>query len=89
MDDPLAGDSSFPWWFGRVWVDPSDAGDVWVAGLYLYRSIDGGDSWSAVGFDLHVDHHAMWIHPLDPDLLGRETTAGSTARTTAARRGRT
>lgn len=75
-NDPLEFDSSFPWWFGRVWVNPADRLDVWVSGLGLYRSTDGGDNWGEEGFDLHVDHHAMWIHPANPQVMWEGNDGG-------------
>ena len=32
----------FAWWFGRVWVDPQDEDHVFVAGIQLAESINGG-----------------------------------------------
>lgn len=61
-DHPLLAQSqsSYGWWFGRVWVTPGDADDVWVAGVPLVRSGDGGTTWAyGAGDDVHVDHHAM------------------------------
>lgn len=54
-----ASQSSFGWWFGKVWVEPDDAGHVFVAGVPLVESTDGGRSWSAQARDFHVDQHAM------------------------------
>lgn len=61
--------SSYGWWFGRVWVAPDDAADVWVAGVPLLRSRDGGQTWGfGAAHGVHVDHHAMlW----DPEREGR------------------
>jgi hypothetical protein len=50
--------SSFPWWFGRVWVDPFDQDHLFVAGVQLRRSTDGGANWSNSG-GIHVDQHGM------------------------------
>lgn len=73
--DPLDGDSSFAWWFGRVWVDPTDPLAVWVAGLQLHRSDDGGGSWSVAG-GMHVDHHAMCFDPADADVIWEGNDGG-------------
>jgi hypothetical protein len=51
--------SSFSWWFGKVWVDPQDARRVHVAGVALVTSTDGGQTWTADSESMHVDHHAM------------------------------
>ncbi len=50
--------SSYGWWFGRVWVDPVDQTHVFAAGVYLCESKNSGASWSGE-FNPHSDHHAM------------------------------
>ncbi|MGH3368222.1 MAG: WD40/YVTN/BNR-like repeat-containing protein [Nocardioidaceae bacterium] len=71
-DDALLqqSQSSYGWWFGRVWVTPDDADDVWVAGVPLIRSGDGGDTWTyGAGNNVHVDHHAMVWDPRVEDRI--------------------
>jgi hypothetical protein len=55
------------WWTAKVWVDPADADHVFVPGVDLRESTDGGATWhNSAG--MHVDHHAMgW----DPKVAGR------------------
>ena len=50
--------ATYGWWFGRVWVDPSDANSVFVAGVPLMHSGSGGFGWQTVGL-VHADQHAM------------------------------
>jgi photosystem II stability/assembly factor-like uncharacterized protein len=59
--------STFGWWFGRVWVDPLIPSHVFVAGVSLVESPNAGIAWaSATG--VHADQHAMaW----DPKVPGR------------------
>jgi photosystem II stability/assembly factor-like uncharacterized protein len=58
-DSTLAGSqSSYGWWFGRVWVDPSDPNSVFVAGVPLLHSRSGGVGWEIQG-SVHADQHAM------------------------------
>ncbi len=56
--------SSYGWYFGQIRVDPTDENRVYVLGVELCRSDDGGDSWIWL-YDnknlIHVDHHAMYI----------------------------
>ncbi|SDY94289.1 Sortilin, neurotensin receptor 3 [Micromonospora pattaloongensis] len=60
--------STFGWWFGKVWVDPADPRHVHLAGVPLMTTKDGGRTWSADAATIHVDHHAMaW----DPHRPGR------------------
>jgi Sortilin, neurotensin receptor 3, len=59
--------ASYGWWFGRIWVDPSDADSVWVAGVNLVHSRGAGRGWDGNPAG-HADQHAMaW----DPYLAGR------------------
>jgi photosystem II stability/assembly factor-like uncharacterized protein len=48
----------FAWWFGRVWVDPKDTDHIFVAGVQLAESTNGGETW-ALGYSVHADQHAM------------------------------
>lgn len=57
--------SSFGWYFGNVRIDPTDVNRIFCLGVPLYRTTNGGNSWSSVGGSVHVDHHALWIDPLD------------------------
>ena len=60
--------SSFGWWFGRLWVDPADADRVLVAGVPLLQSLNAGANFSQVsGF--HVDQHAMVFDPAIPSRI--------------------
>ena len=51
--------SSYGWWFGRVWVDPVDQDfHVFAGGVYLCESKNSGVSFTGE-FSPHADHHAM------------------------------
>ena len=59
--------SSFGWWFGRIFVDPADQDHVFVPGVSLVESTNGGNSFSAITGP-HADQHGMaW----DPAVPGR------------------
>jgi photosystem II stability/assembly factor-like uncharacterized protein len=60
-DNPLlsSSQSSYGWWFGRLWVAPTDPGDLWAAGVPLLRSRDGGRTWGYGAADVHADQHAL------------------------------
>jgi len=59
--------STFGWWFGRIWVDPATAQHVWVAGVQILESLDGGASWRR-NTTVHADQHAF---AFDPRVSGR------------------
>ncbi|MCF8235049.1 MAG: T9SS type A sorting domain-containing protein [Bacteroidales bacterium] len=58
--------SSFGWYFGQVRVDPANEDIVYVLGMEMHRSLDGGSSWQVIASynninEIYVDHHAMFI----------------------------
>jgi photosystem II stability/assembly factor-like uncharacterized protein len=59
------------YYYERVFVNPKDANDVWLCGVPMVRSTDGGKTWiSATGkSDVHVDHHAVWFDPKNPGKI--------------------
>lgn len=55
-----------PMYFSQIRVDPSDEKYVYVLGISLYRSSDGGKTFKPDGGrGVHADHHALWIDPAD------------------------
>lgn len=55
-----------PMYFSQVRVDPSDDQHVYVLGIEMYQSHDGGKSFKPEGNKgLHPDQHALWINPKD------------------------
>ncbi len=58
---------SYGYYFGKIWVSPKDAERVFVAGVPLVASDDGGKSWRGLDrLGVHGDHHALWFAPDDP-----------------------
>jgi photosystem II stability/assembly factor-like uncharacterized protein len=58
------------WYFCRVAVDPKDPDTVYVSNTSVYRSKDGGRSWTAIkGAPGGDDYHLLWIYPTDPDRM--------------------
>jgi photosystem II stability/assembly factor-like uncharacterized protein len=61
---------SYGYYFASIAVDPTDADHVYIQGLPMLASSDGGKTWK--GLDnrgVHVDHHAVWIDPKSPRRL--------------------
>jgi photosystem II stability/assembly factor-like uncharacterized protein len=55
-----------PMYFSVIRVDPSDDKYVYVCGVSLYRSSDGGKSFRGDGGrNVHADGHALWVDPRD------------------------
>lgn len=76
-DSALSGFySSFGWWFGRIWVHPTNPAVIFAPGLPLMRSTNSGNGWSDVSASMHVDNHAMWISPLMPNVIWEGNDGG-------------
>jgi photosystem II stability/assembly factor-like uncharacterized protein len=58
---------SYGYYFATIAVDPTDPERLYIQGLPMLASRDGGKTWK--GLDsrgVHVDYHAMWIDPKSP-----------------------
>lgn len=53
---------TFGWVFGQIRVDPNDAETVYIMGVPLSVSNDGGKTYKRLS-GMHGDHHGMWIDP--------------------------
>jgi photosystem II stability/assembly factor-like uncharacterized protein len=66
---------TYGWVFGQIRVDPNDENTVYIMGVPMARSRDGGKTFQLMraeekGSDrTHGDHHALWIDPADSDYL--------------------
>jgi photosystem II stability/assembly factor-like uncharacterized protein len=59
-----------PFYYHDIFVDPRNENRVYSLHTYLNRSEDGGRSFETwIGWTVHLDHHAFWIHPDNPDYL--------------------
>jgi photosystem II stability/assembly factor-like uncharacterized protein len=55
-----------PMYFSQIRVDPNDDNYLYVLGIALHRSRDGGKTFDPeAGRGVHGDHHALWIDPRD------------------------
>ena len=61
---------SYGYYFGHVHVSPADADHIYIYGVPILKSKDGGQSFSSISAEnVHADHHALWINPANPDHL--------------------
>jgi photosystem II stability/assembly factor-like uncharacterized protein len=59
-----------PFYFGQIRVDPLDEQRLYVLGIALHVSGDGGRTFhDDAARRIHADHHALWIDPHDPEHL--------------------
>ena len=62
--------STYGYYFGQVFVAPSDPNRVVTFGVPILLSEDAGKSWKSVDREnVHSDHHALWINPTNPDHM--------------------
>ena len=61
---------TYGYYFGLIQVDPADSDQLYIAGVPLISSHDGGANWESIGApNVHVDHHFLWIDPRDSNHL--------------------
>ena len=56
-----------PFYYSQVRVHPRNPEKVWWSSTPVNFSEDGGKTVRQATVGIHVDHHAMWIDPNDPD----------------------
>ncbi len=56
------------WYYTHIHADPKDPETVYVLNTGLYRSVDGGRTFTAIRAP-HGDNHALWIAPNDPQRM--------------------
>ena len=65
-----------PMYYSNIQIDPVDRNNIYLCGTSLYKSKDGGETFSGDGGSdgIHVDHHALWIDKRDPRhmILGND-----------------
>jgi photosystem II stability/assembly factor-like uncharacterized protein len=75
----------YGWKFADIRVAPDNEDEIFILGLRAFYSADGGRTFQRIGEQIirmhdtrglimHLDHHEIWIDPLNPDrvLLGND-----------------
>jgi photosystem II stability/assembly factor-like uncharacterized protein len=66
----LSSTNNRPMYYSQIRIDPSDPERIYLSGSSLYRSSDGGRTFTSdAAAGVHSDHHALWIDPSDSDHL--------------------
>lgn len=61
---------SYGYYFGMVHVDPNDPNAIYIYGVPILKSKDGGKTFKSIDAEnVHADHHALWINPKRPGHL--------------------
>jgi photosystem II stability/assembly factor-like uncharacterized protein len=54
-----------PFYFCSFTVDPNNDQNIYVCGIQLWKSTNGGGRFSICNRDIHVDFHDVWVDPHD------------------------
>ncbi len=66
-----------PFYFSRFEVSPTDADKLYFMSFHLMQSDDGGKTAHVADKDVHPDHHALWIDPLNPKRILQGNDGGA------------
>jgi hypothetical protein len=64
-----------------LWADPANANNLFMTGTYVYRSTNGGSSFSMTSGlktagSAHSDHHQIVMDPVTPSTIYSLTDGG-------------
>ena len=59
----------FGWYFGQIWVHPSNSDIVYLGDVEHWKSTNGGVNWTSILNEQHVDMHAQWQDPNNPNRI--------------------
>jgi photosystem II stability/assembly factor-like uncharacterized protein len=70
-----------PLYFSQLRVDPTNENTIYVGGVHMARSRDGGKTFTTVDvaggfFNMTEDNHAIWIDQKNPNHIMRGSDAG-------------
>ncbi len=55
--------STYGYYFGKVFVSPSNPDKIAITGVSVLLSTDGGKTFSSIGKEnVHADHHFVWMN---------------------------
>lgn len=68
---------SYGYYFGQIRVAPDNADKIYITGVPILTSDDGGKTFRGIdGPNVHGDHHALWIDPNHPNHIALGTDGG-------------
>ena len=66
----VSNENNRPMYYSKIRVDPRNPETVYVGGLNLSKSLDGGKTFRSLQPNIpHSDHHAIWINPANSSHL--------------------
>jgi photosystem II stability/assembly factor-like uncharacterized protein len=68
------------WYYSHIFADPKSADTVYILNTAVYRSNDGGKTFTRLRVP-HGDNHALWIDPTNPKRMINGNDGGATIST--------
>jgi len=66
-----------PFYFSRLFVSPNDENKIYFLSFFLMESDDGGHTARPIDLGVHVDHHAFWQDPTNPERIIQGNDGGA------------
>ena len=68
---------NFGWYFGQIRVNPKNDNDIYILGVDLWRTQNGGKNWALAvpswqSYEVHADKHAMEFTKSGKIILGTD-----------------
>ncbi len=61
---------SYGYYFGQIKVQAGHPEKIYIYGVPIIKSDDGGKTWKNIdGDNVHSDHHSLWLNPSRPGHL--------------------
>lgn len=55
---------TYGYYFGQIRASKNNPDKLYLLGVPVLKSDDGGKSWTSIGgSNVHADHHALWVNP--------------------------
>jgi hypothetical protein len=67
---------TYGWVFGQIRIDPHESETIYILGVPLSRSTDGGKTFASFAQGVHGDHHGMWIDPANTNIIYNSNDGG-------------
>ena len=68
------------WYYSHIFADPKSADTVYILNTGVYRSNDGGKTFTPIRAP-HGDNHGLWIDPTNPKRMINGNDGGATVST--------
>jgi len=62
-------DSGFNEYFGDIYIDPTDENVVYNMGFWVYKSTNGGQSWTQIFDGVHADQQSFAFNSMNPNQI--------------------